>query len=343
MRGTVGSTVHGLHLPEQDDRDEMAVSIPPPERVLGLEGWEHHVERTQPEGVRSGPGDLDLVVYGLRKYCRLALQGNPTVLLLLYTPHVLLRDRARQRAARPRAVVPLPAGRPPLPGLPGRAEGASAGRARAAAHQPAGARRGARVRHEVRDARAAPGGAGPRAAHRGRADPAHPRARAQRDPCGARGTRCRSTRWWRASRRPSARSRPRTRRRRCRTSQTSSASTPGSSRRTCATGSAPALRRHQRRSGLLARGAQRGVEAGQRADQQRRPEAGRDAQRRDVGRPVAARRVDQHDRAARQRARPARPGPRGTATPAGTAPARAAGSRRAHAAGRSRRAAPGRR
>src|SRR5262245_3044437 len=38
LRGTVGSTVHGLHLAEQDDRDEMAVAIPPPARVLGLHG-----------------------------------------------------------------------------------------------------------------------------------------------------------------------------------------------------------------------------------------------------------------------------------------------------------------
>ena len=56
LRGTVGSTVHGLHLADQDDRDEMAISIPPPARLLGLEGWDHHVERTQPEGVRSRAG-----------------------------------------------------------------------------------------------------------------------------------------------------------------------------------------------------------------------------------------------------------------------------------------------
>jgi uncharacterized protein len=85
LRGTVGSTVHGLHLESQDDRDEMGVAIEPPDRVIGLERWEHHVERTQPEGVRSGPGDLDLVVYSARRFCQLAVRGNPTVLLLLFT------------------------------------------------------------------------------------------------------------------------------------------------------------------------------------------------------------------------------------------------------------------
>ena len=96
LRATVGSTVHGLHHGGEDDRDEMAVFIEPPEYLLGLRraphmrgglyGWEHYVERTQPEGVRSGPGDLDLVAYSLRKYVRLALKGHPTILLLLFVP-----------------------------------------------------------------------------------------------------------------------------------------------------------------------------------------------------------------------------------------------------------------
>src|ERR671925_1818212 len=96
LRATVGSTVHGLHHGGQDDRDEMAVFVEPPEYLLGLArargirgglyGFEHYVERTQPEGVRSGPGDLDLVAYNLRKYIRLALKGHPTILLLLFVP-----------------------------------------------------------------------------------------------------------------------------------------------------------------------------------------------------------------------------------------------------------------
>ncbi len=96
LRATVGSTVHGLHHGGQDDRDEMAVFIEPPEYRLGLKlargqgrklhPLEHWVERTQPEGVRSGPGDLDLVAYNLRKYLRLALKGHPTVLLMLFVP-----------------------------------------------------------------------------------------------------------------------------------------------------------------------------------------------------------------------------------------------------------------
>jgi uncharacterized protein len=84
LRCLVGSTVHGLSNPGTDDRDEMGVCIEPREYVIGLRPFEHWVFRTQPEGVPSGPGDLDLTVYGLRKYCRLAMKGSPTVLLLLF-------------------------------------------------------------------------------------------------------------------------------------------------------------------------------------------------------------------------------------------------------------------
>jgi uncharacterized protein len=86
LRALVGSTVHGLVRAGTDDRDEMAVCIEPPEYVIGLQRFEHYVFRTQPEGHPSGPGDLDLVVYSLRKYARLALKGSPTVLLLLFAP-----------------------------------------------------------------------------------------------------------------------------------------------------------------------------------------------------------------------------------------------------------------
>lgn len=86
LRGLVGSTVHGLNLPGMDDRDEMGVCIEPREYVIGLKHFEQWTYRTKPEGVKSGPGDLDLTVYSLRKWCRLALAGNPTILLLLYIP-----------------------------------------------------------------------------------------------------------------------------------------------------------------------------------------------------------------------------------------------------------------
>lgn len=85
LRAQVGSGLHGVTT-GADDRDEMGICIEPPEYVIGLAQFEQYQWRSQPEGVRSGPGDLDLVIYSLRKWARLAAQGNPTVLLLLFVP-----------------------------------------------------------------------------------------------------------------------------------------------------------------------------------------------------------------------------------------------------------------
>lgn len=87
LRGVVGSTSHGTAIEGQDDRDEMAVFIEPPENVCGLTPCDHYIYRDKPEGVRSEAGDLDLTMYSLRKFCRLAEQGNPSVIILLWLPN----------------------------------------------------------------------------------------------------------------------------------------------------------------------------------------------------------------------------------------------------------------
>ena len=86
LRGVVGSTAHGTAIEGQDDRDEMGIFVEPPEYVCGLQKIEQYIYRDQPEGHRSGPGDLDLTIYSLRKFVRLAAQGNPSVLILLWLP-----------------------------------------------------------------------------------------------------------------------------------------------------------------------------------------------------------------------------------------------------------------
>jgi hypothetical protein len=128
LRGTVGSTAHGLHHGGQDDRDEMAVFVEPPEYLIGLAlarkpgvrrpfRLEHWVQRTQPEGARSGPGDLDLVAYSLRKYLRLAMKGHPTVLLLLFVPDELTQaqtELGKELRGLAPAIVSRKAGRATL-------------------------------------------------------------------------------------------------------------------------------------------------------------------------------------------------------------------------------------
>lgn len=87
LRTTVGSGVHGIAIEGTDDHDEMGIFIEPREHVYGTaHPIDHHIWRTQPEGARSGPGDVDQVFYSLRKYLRLAAKGNPTALLPLFAP-----------------------------------------------------------------------------------------------------------------------------------------------------------------------------------------------------------------------------------------------------------------
>jgi len=98
LRATVGSKLHGLNLEATDDTDEMGVCVEPPEYVVGLRKFEQWVYRTQPEGYPSGPEDLDLTIYSLRKWVRLALAGNPTVLLLLFAQPSECRVRTARGA-----------------------------------------------------------------------------------------------------------------------------------------------------------------------------------------------------------------------------------------------------
>lgn len=92
LRGVVGSTAHGLHTDDgDDDRDEMGVCIEPMANMIGQSEFEQVIYRTAAEregkhDAKSMAGDLDLTVYSLRKWTRLALHGNPTVLLLLFLP-----------------------------------------------------------------------------------------------------------------------------------------------------------------------------------------------------------------------------------------------------------------
>lgn len=89
IRAVVGSTAHGLALEGTDDRDEMGVCIESLEAFGGFTEFEQFIYRSAAEregkhDAPSQPGDLDLTVYGLRKFLRLAMQGNPSVLNLLF-------------------------------------------------------------------------------------------------------------------------------------------------------------------------------------------------------------------------------------------------------------------
>ncbi len=66
--------------------------------TVPFEQYHRHTAWDRPGGLanRSGAGDLDVVVYSARKWARLAMGGNPTVLLVLFVPdeEVVVRDAA---------------------------------------------------------------------------------------------------------------------------------------------------------------------------------------------------------------------------------------------------------
>ena len=96
----VGSTAHGTGLPGGEDHDETAVVVERPEQVLGLgPTLANHMQRTQPEGRRSGPGDTDRQVYSLRSFLAMASAGNPSILLTLWAPVIEITAIGRELLA----------------------------------------------------------------------------------------------------------------------------------------------------------------------------------------------------------------------------------------------------
>ena len=102
LRTVVGSEVHGTGLPGLGDIDHMGIAVGSRDDALGVgsepETWAYRsawaradVEGSDP---RSTVGDLDLLVYPARKWGRLALAGNPSVLapIFLEAKHIIHMD-----------------------------------------------------------------------------------------------------------------------------------------------------------------------------------------------------------------------------------------------------------
>lgn len=83
----VGSTAHGTGIPGGEDLDQMGVYIEDIDKILGIMPSQKNVmQRTQPEGIRSGPGDIDRTLLPLRNYISLTAAGNPSLIMTLWSP-----------------------------------------------------------------------------------------------------------------------------------------------------------------------------------------------------------------------------------------------------------------
>jgi predicted nucleotidyltransferase len=85
LRVLVGSHAYGMATP-QSDHDYLEVYLEPTDHLLGLD--------EPPDGWCAKEGTSDAQYWELRKYCRLALAGNPGALELLFAPHWLVKVRS---------------------------------------------------------------------------------------------------------------------------------------------------------------------------------------------------------------------------------------------------------
>jgi len=111
LRVPAGSNLHGLNVPGTDDSDEVAICVEDIDAALGFSEFDQYIYRTAAEregkhDASSQCGDLDLTIFSLRKFLRLAMQGNPQILQCLFVP-VPLWIKGDARGAQLQEMAPL--------------------------------------------------------------------------------------------------------------------------------------------------------------------------------------------------------------------------------------------
>lgn len=104
LRVPAGSNLHGLNVSGTDDSDEVGICVEDIDAAIGFSEFEQYIYRTaaEREGKHDAPsraGDLDLTIFSLRKFLRLAMQGNPQILQCLFVPAALCLQRDARGAS----------------------------------------------------------------------------------------------------------------------------------------------------------------------------------------------------------------------------------------------------
>jgi uncharacterized protein len=79
-----GSQLHGAKVKGTDDTDWYGVFIEPPDKMIGLERDEFFVYTTGGKEGGSGPQDVDVCLYSLRKWAGMATKRNPSALHFVF-------------------------------------------------------------------------------------------------------------------------------------------------------------------------------------------------------------------------------------------------------------------
>lgn len=82
-----GSRMYGTHT-EDSDTDYLAVYIPPPETIIGLDSDAviNDSRAEKDEYGKNMPSSVDLTLYDVRSFVRLAMKNNPNILEILFAP-----------------------------------------------------------------------------------------------------------------------------------------------------------------------------------------------------------------------------------------------------------------
>src|ERR1700744_2101652 len=87
-----GSQMHGAKIAASEDTDWYGVYIEPKELILRITPVDrHYVFTTGGKKGGNGPDDVDLVLYSLDKFFRLAATGNPSILHFFFAEETYAR------------------------------------------------------------------------------------------------------------------------------------------------------------------------------------------------------------------------------------------------------------
>ena len=84
-----GSALHGAKVQGYDDLDIYGVYVEPPEKIIGVDAYEHFVWSTGTNDSKNGKDDIDITLYGLQKWATLACKGNPSILHFLFADNAI--------------------------------------------------------------------------------------------------------------------------------------------------------------------------------------------------------------------------------------------------------------